>query len=93
MNPATFSFGVGVETHDQTGEILAVYFRIRKGKTAKTKEYADGNVFADYDKHGTLLGIEILAPCAAKVLDRIAETAPAKRFVKNSIPRSMIIAA
>ena len=63
MSANKFSFRVNIETGDQTGKVLAVYFQIRTGKTKVTKEYADGSVFADDDKNGELLGIEMLAPC------------------------------
>ena len=52
MKTDKFSFCVSVETQDQTGKVIAVYFQVRKGKTKTTREYADGNAFADYDKHG-----------------------------------------
>ena len=68
MSTDKFDFRVSVETRNQTGEVLAVYFQVRKGKTKLTKEHAGGNVFADYDKRGKLLGIEMLAPCRASVL-------------------------
>jgi uncharacterized protein YuzE len=88
-----FSFQVSVETHNQTGAVLAVYLQIRKGKSTVTKEYANGDAFADYDRNGRLLGIELLAPCRASVLDRIAKQKPAKDFVRNSIPRGMLARA
>ena len=87
-----FFFRVNVETHDQTGEVLAVYLQIREGKPQKTKEYAGGDVFADYDKHGKLLGIELLAPCRAALLDSIAKHASPKRFVRNAVPKGMLVA-
>lgn len=92
MSTNKFSFRVSIETRDETGEMMAVYFQIRKGKTKTAKEYADGNVFADYDKHGHLLGIEMLGPCRESVLDRIAKAAPEKRFVRGAVPRGMIAA-
>ncbi len=91
MKTPKFSFRVSVEAHDQTGEVMAVYFQIRKGKAKTTKEYADGNLFADYDQRGTLLGIELLAPCRAAVLDSIAKGGPEKRFVRDAIPRGMLV--
>ena len=91
MSEPNFSFGVHVETHDQTGEVLAVYFQVRKGKTKSTKEYASGDLFADYDKHGTLLGIEMLGPCRAAVLDKIATGRSEKRFVRRAVPQGMLV--
>ncbi len=93
MKTDKFSFGMSVETRDQTGEMVAVYFQIRKGRVKVTREYADGNAFADYDKHGRLLGIEMLAPCNAAVLDSIAKRAPEKKFVRKTIPRGMLVPA
>ncbi len=84
-----FAFRVTVETNEMTGEIMAVYFRVRKGKVATTKEYADGAVFADYDKHGELLGLEMLSPCKVTVLDKLNMPQPALKFVKGSMPRRM----
>jgi uncharacterized protein YuzE len=91
MSQSKFSFRLSVETRDTTGEVMAVYFQIRKGKSHRTQEYAEGNVFADYDKHGDLLGIEMLAPCRASVLNKIAKATPEKRFVQQTIPRGMLV--
>ncbi len=93
MKSDRFCFQVQVETHDQTGEVLAVYFQVRKGKVKTTKEYAAGNAFGDYDRRGRLLGIEMLAPCNAAVLDSIAKQKPARDFVRNTIPRGMMATA
>ena len=93
MRTDKFSYRVSVETEDATGAVIAVYFQVRKGKAKVTKEYADGDVFADYDRQGRLLGIEMLAPCRASVLDRIAKHAPEKRFVRNAVPRGMLVHA
>jgi len=93
MKPNNFSFRISVETNDKTGHVMAVYLQVRKGKVKTTKEYADGDAFGDYDKHGHLLGIEVLAPCRASVLDNIAKQNPAKKFVRNTIPRGMLVKA
>ncbi len=93
MESNKFSFRISVETHDQTGKVVAVYFQVRKGKVKITKEYANGDAFADYDKRGHLLGIEILAPCRASVLDNIAKQKPEKQFVRNTIPQGMLVPA
>ena len=87
-----FNFSVNVETNNETGAIEAVYFRIRDGKSFKTKEYANGSAFADFNRKGELLGVELLGPCNIRVLDQIAknETTPAKRFVRSAIPREMV---
>ena len=82
---------VSIDTEDQTGEILAVYFQVRKGRSRTTKECVEGKVFADYDKDGKLLGIEMLAPCTTTVLDKITKNTRVKNFVKRSIPRGMLV--
>ena len=87
-----FDFQLSVETNDQTGDVVAVYFQIRKGQSAKVKEYAGGAAFADYDRKGRLLGIELLEPCKASVLSSIAEQPSAKNFVRNAVPRGMLLA-
>jgi uncharacterized protein YuzE len=91
MTTDKFYFRVSVETCNETGDVLAVYFQVRKGKTKVTKERAGGNVFADYDKHGKLLGFEMLAPCRASVLENIAQQASAKRFVRSAVPNGMLV--
>lgn len=89
--PTKFDFRVSIENQRETGEIVAVYLQIRKGRQHTTKEYADGALFADYDRKGQLLGIEVLAPCEAKVLASVAKQAPAKRFLRESVPRGMLV--
>jgi uncharacterized protein YuzE len=87
-----FDFGVSISTDEATGALLAVYFRIRKGQVALTKEFEKGNVFADYGHQGQLLGIELLGPCEIALLEKIArKETKAKHFVRRSIPREMAI--
>ncbi len=78
----------------ETGKVMAVYFRVRPGKAAETKEFANGNAFADYDSKGRLLGLELLGPCKVTVLDRISrgEPKPVKSFFRNSVPAQMLVA-
>jgi uncharacterized protein YuzE len=84
-------FELNVETVTETGEMLAVYFRVRKGKVHETKELLDGTAYADYDRQGHLLGIELLGPCRVTALDRLIHQEPTsvRRFVKRSMPRQM----
>ena len=89
----SLAFSISFEVEKATGELLAVYFQIRKGKSAKTREFADGNAFANYTVNGQLLGIELLGPCSITVVDQIAPKEPqVKRFVRDNIPRAMAIA-
>lgn len=96
MTPLAFE--VSVETEESTGEVVCVYFQIRKGKSHLTQEYADGAAFADYNRQGELIGIEILAPCSVSVVDQLAANESAelrkmtKRFLRDSGPRKMIAA-
>lgn len=93
-----FHFEVSVAVDRDDGEILAVYFRVRKGNSAECIESEDGAVVADYDKDGNLLGVELLAPCSVQVLDRIARREPpssrtrVRNFLRNNVPRRMIAA-
>jgi uncharacterized protein YuzE len=82
-----------VEVDGETGKIDAVYFYIRPGKAAETREFADGRALADYDRKGNLLGIELLGPCEVEILDKISrgEPAPVKIFLRGSIPREMAL--
>lgn len=88
-----FSFFLTVESNEQTGEVVAAYIRLREGESATVKEYAAGNLFADYDKRGRLLGMELLGPCKASVLSRIADQPSAKRFVRDAVPSAMLAKA
>lgn len=84
-------FGVSIEVDNATGDILAVYFRVRTGKSVRTEEVADGIVFADYNARGELLGVEMLGPCPVSVLEDITSEEPeARRFVSRSAPREMV---
>lgn len=77
---------------EQTGIVRAAYLRVRKGQVAETREVVEGRVFADYDANGTLLGIELLAPCNLEELTRIAAQEPeaVKRFLSGSAPRELV---
>jgi uncharacterized protein YuzE len=94
----SFCFQVAVSTDDGTGEVFAVYFRVRKGRVHRTLEYADGSVFADYDRKGQLLGIELLGPCKVSIVDKLAPKEPAeirkrtKQFMKQAGPPAMVAA-
>ncbi len=91
-----YKFSVSVSTDKATGRTLAVYFQIREGKAAEVREIEEGTALANYDRRGRLLGIEILAPCQAAVLDRIVRKEPKpkqasmRKFFRNSSPRAMV---
>ena len=93
---SNFRFQMSVSTDDATGEVLSVYFQFRSGKTHENREFEHGNVFADYNKHGELLGVEFLAPSNVAVLNQVASEEPAdvrqktKRFVRDSGPRAFV---
>jgi hypothetical protein len=89
-----YNFQVQVDVEEETGRIVAVFFRVRSGRPAHAKEFADGAAFAHYNNRGELLGVELLAPCEIKVLDRIvARDAIVKQFIHRSIPREMELCA
>jgi len=73
MSPVHPKLDISVE--EATGVIRAGYLRIREGIVEETREVAEGRAFADYNKEGFLLGIELLAPCELSVLDRTARAA------------------
>ena len=86
------NYGMSVEVDNHTGDVLAVYLRVRRGRTATTKEVQEGTVFADYNARGQLLGVELLGPCSVEILDQIAADQPeAQRFLRRSVPREMAI--
>ena len=86
-----YAFGVSIEVDKETGDCLAAYLSVRKGRFGVTKHYARGKVLADYDPAGTLLGVEMLAPFQVSVFDQLTESDQnVKRFLKRSIPRQFI---
>ena len=88
------AFQLEASVDEKTGGVVAVYLRVRTGEVAETKEITEGIAYADYDAAGLLLGIELLGPCQAEVLDRIgqSEPEPVKRFLRGAAPREMICA-
>ena len=70
------SFSVRVQAHPRTGHPLTAYFHIGEGKAAEVRELAEGAVFANYDRKGKLLGVELLAPCKKSVLRKLSSDAP-----------------
>lgn len=55
-------YNVTMTVNKKTGALTAMYFQVRAGKAAKTKEYANGVVLADYNARGKLIGVEMLGP-------------------------------
>jgi uncharacterized protein YuzE len=78
---------------EATGGVRAAYVRVREGKVHETREVVEGRAFADYNEQGLLLGIELLAPCTAEVLDSISqdEPEPVRRFIRGSPPRELVL--
>lgn len=85
------SFKVDVSVDEASGRLLAAYFRVRRGKVADTGEVVDGRVNADYDAAGRLLGVEMLAPCAASVLDQLAAEPEVKAFIRRTAPAELAL--
>jgi len=91
-------FALTIDTEVDTGDVIAVYFQVRKGKYHHVEQFAGGAAIADYDKHGYLLGMELLAPCRVTIADQFAKNEPMavrteiKRFMKRSGPRELVLA-
>ena len=83
-----------VSVDETTGTVRAAYLRVRDGSVHETREIVEGRAFADYSAEGLLLGIELLAPCEAHVLDSISEEEPepVRRFIRGSPPRELVTA-
>ena len=52
---------IGIESHGLGERLLGVYIRLGKGSVAKTREVLP-EVFANFDRHGAILGIEFASP-------------------------------
>ena len=87
------SFGLGVDADSRTGDTLAVYCKVRNGRSAQTKEFADGSVSVDYNVDGDLFGIEMLGPCSIEILERMTvKDAETHQSVTSKVPREVIVA-
>lgn len=75
---------------EQTGDVVAAYFHVREGKSAKTKTLSSGMMLADYDSEGNLLGVEMLGPCEAKVLDKISMEKEVRDHILRTAPRELM---
>lgn len=91
---ATPKFRLEVSYNETTGDPVAAYVRVREGKVAETREISDGIAFADYDADGSLLGIELLAPCRSELLEGVAEKESelVRQFLGKGVRKEMIFA-
>ena len=91
--PKPIEFGVSVCVNQKTGDLEALYFQVRRGKVARTREI-QANVLVDYDDAGHIMGIELLGPCHTTIIERYLEKKRAplsvRRFVQNKIPAEFI---
>lgn len=70
IHPSTeIGFEVSVSGRDE-GTLEAIYVRFSKGRVARTEELQEDVLLADYDAHGQLIGLEILAPVRLRDLVR-----------------------
>jgi uncharacterized protein YuzE len=94
LNMVNAKFRLEVSFNETTGDPIAAYLRVREGKVAETREVSEGVVFADYGADEALLGIELLAPCAVEILDRISEKEPesVRQFLRRGVRKEMIYA-
>src|SRR5437762_13352041 len=85
-------FRLEISFSESSGDPVAAYIRVREGKVVETKEVSEGVAFADYSADGSLLGIELLAPCRVEVLDRVSEKEPesVRQFLRRGIRQEMI---
>jgi len=96
MTPLEFDVNITID--ESTGAVIAVYFQTRRGKVHETREFADGAAFADYNRDGELLGIELLGPCRATIVDQLAQNESVtlrksmKAFVRRVGPREIVAA-
>ena len=69
-----FSFRIEVEVDNRSGETLAVYIRLSKGKVAKTIEHTE-TVYIDVNARGQVLGVELLEPASVsiEVMQKVAK--------------------
>ena len=86
------AFAVETSVNNDTGDLLAVYLRVRDGEFAETREVVGGVVNADYDSHGCLLGVELLGACDLTVLEGVTTNEPeaVRHFLRAVAPRGLV---
>ena len=89
-------FKASISLDEETGKLVAVYLRVREGTAEETVELEEDVANADYDAEdaeGQLLGVELLAPCAVQVLDKVTQSEPddVREFLHASPPRAMVL--
>lgn len=91
MNKVRFKANISID--EKTGKLIAVYLRVREGAAEETVELEEDAAYADYDAEGKLLGVELLAPCAVEVLDKLTQSEPddVREFIHASPPRAMVL--
>ncbi len=75
------------------GRLEAAYIRFRNGKSDRTEEIVEDAMIADYDEHGNLLGIEIIAPVTLSKLATLVEKPrrPSfRKFMKHAAPPELV---
>ena len=86
-------FEISISANSE-GTIEAIYITLSSGgKVAKTQEIDGDALLADYDSHGTLIGIEILAPVRISELAKLVEKpvrASFRRFVRHIAPHEFV---
>lgn len=76
------------------GTLEALYITLRAGKAHTTREVVEDIVLADYDNHGRLIGIEILAPVKISKLTPLVEPKrrkPFRDFVTTQAPQDLVL--
>jgi uncharacterized protein YuzE len=73
---------------DRHGKPLAVYIRIRNHKVHRSEKLGDGEVILDLGSRGEIVGIEIVEPCRAAILERVASEhkEPSIRTLVHGLP-------
>jgi hypothetical protein len=87
------NYHMSIDIEQETGALVAAYFQVRQGKSAKQVEFADGNLIADYNRRGHLLGVELLGPCPLAELKKVFRgNRRLIAMVQNYAPRTTIVA-
>ncbi len=79
------------------GEIKAIYIylrKIRSGQRVQTAIVQKSALLVDYDRRGTILGIEVLAPVnLSDILSQVPEPdrTPFRRFLDQCRPNAFIV--
>lgn len=77
------------------GTLAATYIKLGNQPIAKTDELIQDTVLVDYDAHGSVVGIEILAPVKLEIIVDLVKKAgnpSLEAAIQRNLPHELLVA-